>query len=55
MKSFMKKCMGSIMNVPGCEGINNTTPENRPKRDQTNQSKDSPPPGPRPPNAKGRA
>ena len=27
MKSFMKKCTGSIMNVPGCDGTNNTTPE----------------------------
>ncbi len=23
----MKKCMGSITNVPGCDGTNNTTPE----------------------------
>ena len=37
MNSFMKKCMGSIIYVPGCDGSNNNTSKNKPKRDQTNQ------------------
>ncbi len=36
MKSVMKKCMRSNIRVPGCDGSNNNTPKNKPKRDPSN-------------------